>query len=115
MRMQSYITVKDLLKKHKLYTKEIREISYHLNIMWCDANDLVYSVLGLSNLEEKELVIIIYNLILKCNMESPNYDRETDEQLIRIGNSMNTPFLGKISERDIDNIYDDNYGLDKRR
>ena len=83
------LSVENLLKKYNLYTKDIDIINYHLNVMWCEAEHLVFKITGLTDLTEDELAIILYNLILKCDASNKNYDSKIDEEMTRIGNRAN--------------------------
>ena len=77
--------VGNLLKKYNLYDERIKNINYHLDIFTLDAEYLVFKVLGIKNLTEKELANILLELINKCDMKNPYYDAKIDEEMTRIG------------------------------
>lgn len=79
------IKVSDLLRKYNLNTKQVYNILYHLNIGGCDSDLLVYSILKQSNLSEEELAKTIYDLILKCDDSTVDYDKNLDEEITRFG------------------------------
>ena len=85
------LIIKNLLKKYGLYSGKISEINYHLNILDYNAEQLVMRLArnGLivlpQNLSEEVLVKIVLDLILKCDINNPDYDPKIDEEMIRIG------------------------------
>lgn len=106
------ITVKDLLKKYKLYTTQIININYHLNVMWCEAQYLVFKVVGLTGLTEEELAKVLYELILKCDSNNPNYDVKIDEEMTRRGNSTDVFYGGRNHNKWNNGLFeDDGFGF----
>lgn len=79
------IKVIDLLKKYNLYTKKILDINFHLNILNTEANLLVLRIKGIKDLEEKDLAVIILDMILKCDQTNPEYDQKLDLEMTRFG------------------------------
>lgn len=105
-------TVKELLKRYKLYTDQIKNINYHLNIMWCEARILLHRVTGQMISNEEDLAKILYNLILKCDANNPNYDAKLDEEMTRRGNSTDKFYGGKNHNKWNNGLFeDDGFGF----
>ncbi len=47
--------VRDVLRKNNLYTKQIENIIYHLNISNCSAEELLYSITQKVGLSSEEI------------------------------------------------------------
>lgn len=82
---QKKINVEQLLKKYNLFIPEIIKIGYHISIMRNEAETLVSKVSGLKDLSESDLAHTLYQLILKCDSENPNFDAKVYEEMARQG------------------------------
>lgn len=112
------LIIENLLKKYGLYSEEIKNIDFHMNILKSDAKELVARLSrdGLVSLEieltEEELAKLILELMLKCDVNNPNYNTKLDEEMTRIG--MKTDhFLGGHNKNIWNNGFfeDDGFGF----
>lgn len=95
------ISVWHLLRRYKLYTDEINNICFHLGVQTYDAYHLAWRIAGVNDLKEKELAQLIYQLILKCDVDNPDYDPKLDEEMTRIG-CRTREFRNKKTHYDLD-------------
>lgn len=77
--------VRDVLRKNNLYTKQIENIIYHLNISNCSAEELLYSITQKVGLSSEEIARELYDLIMKCDSNNKDYDYKLDEEMTRFG------------------------------
>ena len=94
MEKDKKITVSNLLNKYDLYTKQVVNVIYHLNIRSCNASEFVYTFTKKSNLTEEEMAKEIYNLIIRCDENSKSYDSKLDEEITRYGTRSNVFYGG---------------------
>lgn len=89
------MTVKDLLKKKDLITKEIINIDYHMEFLKCDIKELKEKMPELREKTDEDLAYYIVDMYHKANASSENYDPELDEEMTRIGLKTNDFHDGK--------------------
>ena len=89
------VKVGDFLEKNGLINKKILILDYHLNILNYPLEDLVFKIIREgylkkgANLNETELATAIYNLILKTDADSKDYDIKVDSFLANLGLRLN--------------------------
>lgn len=77
------MTVRELLTKYKMLDDNIKRISFHLGVLNSDPNELVFRILKEKEMKEPELAVAVFTLILRCDVNNPEYDAKLDEEMVR--------------------------------
>ena len=92
--MKDKITVKNLLKKYDFLDKEVVVLNNQLGILGHEANYLLLKLSrsgvitlpsNFSEISELEVATLILELIKRCDVNNPNYNKTIAEEMIRIG------------------------------
>ena len=77
------MTVRELLTKYKMLDDNIKRISFHLGVLSSDPKELVFRILKERDMKDAELAVAVFTLILRCDINNPEYDAKLDEEMIR--------------------------------
>ena len=77
------MTVRELLTKYKMLDDNIKRISFHLGVLSSDPKELVFRILKEKEMKEPELAVAVFTLILRCDVNNPEYDAKLDEEMVR--------------------------------
>ena len=78
-------SIRTLLLKYNLLTKEVTFINSYVGILWCDADYVASKFLPNKKRTQRELALELRELIYKCNGNRKEFDYKTYEELTRIG------------------------------
>ena len=84
-------SVSSALSKFGLLTDDIRTINIHLGILDCGIETLALRLRKNGfmtfdeNTDEKQMAETIAGLIMKCDSENPEFNRNLDDEMVRTG------------------------------
>ena len=77
--------VKDFLSENNALSDEIRNVDYHMSLLYVDLDDLKNKIPELKDKNDQELLEYILWIYKVCNASDPEYDSEVDANMVRIG------------------------------
>ena len=78
-------TVMSVLKKCKLYSKELAKVDYHMDLLNCEISYLISKIPELNGKTDSEIADFLIEIYKKCDETNPEYDYYVDVAMTRIG------------------------------
>ena len=92
------LTVYELLNNYQLYN-DISNIIYHLKISYLPASSVIKKIAPHKNLSLQESAKLIYKNIKLCDIASPLYNADIDEELTKFGTNYLQPLNKQTFKR----------------